>query len=311
LLATQITRKSGGRILSLALLGGMTLSPMLGDRAPSVHAATRTAQTWLSFEGPWLCRTWTVTPASFTPGATTPEHRQVGVGWFGFSDAASGTTLHCTLQWYVTADGQLISDMPTWVPNPTGQLVTSETLADVRLYHQLKAVQPAKPVMTKWRLTVTKPASPTSPTRGSGGTGGTGGASGTPGQWTPVPGHPSYGMSDFGGDPYAGYFGYCTWYAWYMRQGEPLMRLGMADQWVANAPRYGLHVGSTPAVGATVVFQPGVEGAGSGGHAGHVEVVLGNGWFIISEMNFYWNGGGWGRVDWRYAHVGSGVSFIY
>jgi len=31
----------------------------------------------------------------------------------------------------------------------------------------------------------------------------------------------------------------------------------------------------------------------------------------LSEMNFHWNGGGWDRVDYRYAHVGTGVSFIY
>ena len=35
------------------------------------------------------------------------------------------------------------------------------------------------------------------------------------------------------------------------------------------------------------------------------------GWFLISEMNFYWNGGGWGRVDYRFAHSGPGVYFIY
>ncbi len=67
----------------------------------------------------------------------------------------------------------------------------------------------------------------------------------------------------------------------------------------------------SPAVGATAVFQPGVEGAGGGGHAGHVEEVLGGGWFVISEMNFSWNGGGWGHVDWRFVYVRSGVSFIY
>jgi hypothetical protein len=60
-----------------------------------------------------------------------------------------------------------------------------------------------------------------------------------------------------------------------------------------------------------VVFQPNVQGAGGSGHVGHVEQVLDNGWFIMSEMNFYWNGGGWGRVDWRYVHSGSGVAFIY
>jgi len=39
--------------------------------------------------------------------------------------------------------------------------------------------------------------------------------------------------------------------------------------------------------------------------------VYPGGWFLVSEMNFFWNGGGWGRVDYRFAHAGSGVSFIY
>ena len=69
--------------------------------------------------------------------------------------------------------------------------------------------------------------------------------------------------------------------------------------------------GSVPAAGATVVFQPGVQGASGLGHAAHVEAVYGNGWFLVSEMSFFWNGGGWGRVSFRYAHVGWGVTFIY
>jgi hypothetical protein len=28
-------------------------------------------------------------------------------------------------------------------------------------------------------------------------------------------------------------------------------------------------------------------------------------------MNFHWNGGGWGRVSYRFAYARSGVSFIY
>ena len=47
------------------------------------------------------------------------------------------------------------------------------------------------------------------------------------------------------------------------------------------------------------------------GHAAVVEQLLSGGWLEISEMNFYWNGGGWGRVDYRYVHVGPGVSFIF
>jgi surface antigen len=89
------------------------------------------------------------------------------------------------------------------------------------------------------------------------------------------------------------------------------MRLGGASQWAWNASRYGLRTGTTPVAGATAVFQPGVEGAGGGGHVAHVESVLGGGWFIVSEMNFGLNGGGWGRIDWRYAYAAPGVSFIY
>jgi len=129
--------------------------------------------------------------------------------------------------------------------------------------------------------------------------------------WAAVPGHSSYTMHDFSGDAYATYFGQCTWYAWYRHQRQPLMRLGNAGAWPARAWRFGLRVSSRPVVGATVVFAPGVQGASALGHAGVVERVLGGGWLMISEMNFYWNGGGWGRVDYRYIHVGRGVRFIF
>jgi hypothetical protein len=43
----------------------------------------------------------------------------------------------------------------------------------------------------------------------------------------------------------------------------------------------------------------------------HVEAVYPGGWFLVSEMNFYVNGGGWARVDYRFAHVGGGVVFIF
>ena len=94
-------------------------------------------------------------------------------------------------------------------------------------------------------------------------------------------------------------------------QTLPLMRLGNAAAWPARAWRFGLRVSSQPRVGSTVVFAPGVQGASARGHAGVVERLLSGGWLEISEMNFYWNGGGWGRVDYRYIHVGRGVSFIF
>ena len=125
-----------------------------------------------------------------------------------------------------------------------------------------------------------------------------------------VPGHPAFGMSDVGGYYYWA-FGQCTWWAQYRRQGENLTHMGAAMYWAAGAAARGYRVGSTPRAGATVVFQPGVQGAGGAGHVAHVVAVYPGGWFLQSEMNFYWNGGGWGRVDYRYAHVGWGVAFIY
>jgi CHAP domain len=125
-----------------------------------------------------------------------------------------------------------------------------------------------------------------------------------------VPGHPAFGMSDVGGYYYWA-FGQCTWWAQYERKNENLTHMGAAMYWAAGAARRGYRVGSTPRAGATVVFQPGVQGAGGAGHVAHVIAVYPGGWFLQSEMNFYWNGGGWGRVDYRYAHVGWGVAFIY
>ncbi|HEX3269714.1 MAG TPA: CHAP domain-containing protein [Ktedonobacterales bacterium] len=128
--------------------------------------------------------------------------------------------------------------------------------------------------------------------------------------WAAPPGHPSYAIGDFAGDPYSSVYGQCVWYAWYRHRSLPLLKLGVSGQWVANARRLGLRVGYSPWVGATVVFQPNVQGASSSGHVGVVEQILAGGWFLISEMNFYFNGGGFGRVSYRYVHVGSGVAFI-
>ena len=127
------------------------------------------------------------------------------------------------------------------------------------------------------------------------------------------PGHHSFGpVPDFRGDPYSRSRGQCVWWAATRRLDERFFGLGNAAyQWAFNAHKHGFRTGSVPVVGATVIFQPWVQGAWGAGHAAHVEAVYSGGWFLISEMNFYWNGGGWDRVDYRYAHTGSGVSFIY
>lgn len=126
-----------------------------------------------------------------------------------------------------------------------------------------------------------------------------------------VPGHPAFAVSRPANGYYWWAFGQCTWWAQYKRQDENLRRMGNARYWAAGAASRGYRVGRIPAAGATVVFQPGVEGAGGAGHVAHVEKVYPGGWFLISEMNFFWNGGGWGRVDYRFAYARSGVSFIY
>lgn len=106
-------------------------------------------------------------------------------------------------------------------------------------------------------------------------------------------------------------WGQCTWWAAQQRLDENLEGLGNAAQWAYNAPAHGLRTGTTPVAGATVVFQGGVQGASSLGHVSHVVTDYGNGSFLVSEMNYYSNGGGFGLVSYRVAYVGAGVSFIY
>lgn len=107
-------------------------------------------------------------------------------------------------------------------------------------------------------------------------------------------------------------WGYCTWWAAQTKLTENLSGLGNAKMWAINARKRGLSIGSTPRVGATVVFAPWVQGAWSLGHLGHVVAVSGKR-FRISEMNFYGGSprGGFGKVDYRWATAGPGVTFIY
>ena len=122
------------------------------------------------------------------------------------------------------------------------------------------------------------------------------------------------------GNFYPGSFGQCTWWALKALANEGysttrMENLGDAKYWAADAAARGFVVVSTPLPDSTVVFQPGVEGAGGGGHVAHVLAVYPDGWFEISEMNFYRkdNGaenGGWGILDYRYAYAAWGVQFI-
>ena len=336
MLRTDAMWRNGGRWLSLALLGGLALNASPVEAA----GASSPVQSWISLNDGQLCRTWSAPKTAIheldasipSMAATTAlsvntlgfsatsqrgqnaEGLATALKAFTVNGANSVAITHCASQWHITADNRLISDAPAWVPNPTGAwpALDDSSPATLTLYsvalktaNKLSSVATMRP-MRKVALLKPRPKpgpAPISPIiPGPGGIG----------PWTPVPGHPSYGMSDFAGDPHSAEFGVCTWWAWYTRRDESqLGTLGMARDWIANARARGMRTGYSPAVGATAVFQPGVQGAGGGGHVGHVVQILSGGWFVISEMNFYWNGGGWGRVDYRYVHTGSGVAFIY
>ena len=318
MLAAQIRRMSRGQLLSLVLLGGIAFSAGAANATPQAHAAPR--DTWVNFDGQWFCRSWSASVPVVKvvlPGLAASAGKSQAVWDYDLADGRAynvtgQTVTHCTTHWHVDASMRLLSDDSNWAPNPTGEWpVASDLLAFEQTTHQhvRTASVVLKPVVK--HKTITRATGSAHVTTFSQGTTSSSAPSGGYNAWSPVPGHPTYSLRDFAGDPYASAYGVCTWYAWYRHQSEPLMKLGVSHTWPSNAPKYGLSVGSQPAVGATVIFQPGVEGAGGTGHAGHVEAVLGGGWFIISEMNFYWNSGGFGKVDFRYVYVRSGVSFIY
>jgi surface antigen len=109
----------------------------------------------------------------------------------------------------------------------------------------------------------------------------------------------------------AGYaFGYCTWWVSHKRL---IPWHGMAAQWWSLARSYGFAEGSTPRVGAVMVMGYGMAGASaSSGHVAYVESVNPNGSFVISEMNWYGSGGGFGKVDYRTITSMAGIlGFIY
>ena len=294
-----MTRTSRGKWVSLALMGSVAIG--MGASATSAGAAAAAprltapgviapgARTWITLDPPWLCRFWQ-TPSSFVR--------------------------HCTAKWHVDARGQVVSDDLAWVPMDGAD---ADTLANAAIWFRRDLTAtllwervphlaaPVARLAPPKRTPVARQRSGWSPpSTGSGGSG-----TGPFGFWVPPPGHPAYYLPDFPGDPNASSWGWCTWYAQYRRPSEPLRYLGNAWQWAYTASQHGLRTGRVPAVGATVVFQPGVLGASGLGHVGHVEAVYSGGWFLISEMNMSWNGGGFGRVSFRYVRVVPGVSFIY
>jgi surface antigen len=98
-------------------------------------------------------------------------------------------------------------------------------------------------------------------------------------------------------------YGYCTWY---VANRRCIPWFGNAWEWYGQAQAYGYAVGSTPRVGAVVVWDQRMSGYG---HVAYVESVQGDG-FTVSEMNY----GAWGQVDTRFVSYSASPSptgFIY
>lgn len=272
---SPVVLKSGSAVLSLALFSSVTMTSVASSTPPTTAPAAASSSTWLVAQSNVLCRIRT---------------------------SRSNFTRRCTTQWtrdrygnVITADPYIAGDSdPDLVDTLTRQQRQHAAFAQAQAAWTAAHPPAPPPVVRPVISQVVRPA-PVSYT-----------PSGGYGLWTPPPGHPAYYLSDYAGDPYSGFWGYCTWYAQYKRMDEHLMVLGNAGQWAYTATSHGLRTGTTPAVGATVVYQT------SGlGHVAHVEQVLGGGWFLVSEMNMYWNGGGFGIVSWRYSQVAPGVTFIY
>ena len=103
-------------------------------------------------------------------------------------------------------------------------------------------------------------------------------------------------------------YGQCTWWAAHVRPDIGAHVWGNAAMWAFAARQAGLPTGTTPRLGAIVVYQPGVQGAWGTGHVAHVIGVSPNGvHFTVDEMNYPWPG----VVTRRVSHTGWGVSFIY
>ncbi len=99
-------------------------------------------------------------------------------------------------------------------------------------------------------------------------------------------------------------YGQCTWYVATRRA----VTWG-GNAWVWWFAAAGIRPeGHVPVQGSITVFR-----SGWAGHVAYVEHVNPDGSFVVSEMNYYGNGGGWGRIDRRTiaGNDGSVMGFIY
>jgi phage tail protein X len=101
-------------------------------------------------------------------------------------------------------------------------------------------------------------------------------------------------------------FGQCTWY---VNTRRPAPWGGNAWEWYGRARAWGRPEGPAPRVGAIMVTWE----SPYWGHVAYVEKVNSDGSWLVSEMNYYTDGGGWGRIDYRRVVPGTIplIGFIY
>lgn len=236
-------------------------------------------------------------PTTGTAQAASGVHYRQGLylanGWLcrGWSNGA----YHCTRHWHRNRAGQLISDNPAWVPN--GAWVSTGAVARpaARPAGGVSHAAPAAGAPIVYGGRAPEPCSPNVPSY----------------VWTAVNYRASGAVPPgcYGGvyaiNPanyvYRPYFGECNWWPEVLRPDEPTV------PYDTRLPR-----GHVARVGATVFFAGGAHGASPTGHYGHVEAISPDGtWMMTSEMNFYWRGGGFGRVVYRYVPIDWTETFIY
>jgi surface antigen len=112
-------------------------------------------------------------------------------------------------------------------------------------------------------------------------------------------------------------YGQCTFWAnshYHALTGHWVSWTGNADQWVAGARAAGWHVSQSPHVPSIIVMMPYVQGASGYGHVAVVESIVAGvtpTTVLTSNMNWWANGGGWGRVSDVEFTVGAGIYFIW
>lgn len=182
----------------------------------------------------------------------------------------------CTQHWHVV-NGKVISDNTSWVPNNLGEnsLAPNNSAGSSTSSGSSFSSVNGLPCHDKiiWPTTIT--------------------------QWTIPSGcYSRIYYPNVRNYPARPSYGFCNWWPEELNQRY-------SGSTVLHLTRY-----STPRIGAVIWFNPYTQGASGDGHYAEVIAIHGN-WLLITEMNFYWRGGGFGRVDFRFIHTGYGVSFMY